>query len=93
MSVVCFDHKNTPCTCIPETKYSPAERLVPRKLALEAYYATQAFPENILYTPEAMREFAHSYLTLAYMMARANVSVDEVTEIEEMLEKAGFDVE
>ena len=93
MKVICYQHRGEPCDCLKPPGYRPAGHLVPRRTAMEVYYAAQAFSENLAYSPEAIFKFAESYLTLANLMARSDVTAEEVDEIEDMLREAGFNVE
>lgn len=88
--VVCLKHRTNACGCFkPRSfEYQPKQdNLMKRKNALEVFYATMAFPENLAYSPFAMREMAWSYLTVAEALARL---VPPGSETERILTKAGF---
>jgi hypothetical protein len=87
--VVCFKHRATPCDCHEPAQYQPkTDRLIDRKMALELYYACRAFRENIIYTPEAMRQVVQCYLTVADALVGGPEALVEALGL---LRKAGFD--
>lgn len=97
--IVCFKHKKRDCECFrPKHEYQPSKMLMDRKNALEVYYASQCFPENIQYSPIAMRAMAQCYVTIGDALRKFHDFIQhpdpnkamDIVKMEEVLRKAGF---
>ena len=102
--IMCFQHKkpSDECGCHRATvAYSRALKVIHRKSAMEAYYATQAFSENLTYSPEAVKVLSHSYLTVADILSdfllgpnpTPETTVEWLVKAKKMLQEAGFTFE
>ena len=102
--MICFTHRSRDCACVTVKKddsveYKYAPKLVPRRNAMEIYYSVQAFAENIAYSPAAMKNVVHSYLTVADVLSdfllgpspTPEETVKSLVKIKALLKDAGFD--